>query len=86
MTKYISQKQVDWADIIIFAKRRHLGLAKKKFNIKGKKILVLHVSDSKKSVPDELAHLRELSGREFNKKWTYPHIRNAISKHLPLKK
>ena len=81
----ITQKLVDWADIIIVVRERLKDSLKKKFKTKDKKIVVVDVTDSKKLIPEELSHLRDLDYLTFQKKWTRPQLRKAIKPHLPLK-
>jgi len=82
----IDQKKVDWADIIIVVRKRLIQLSKKKFPKLKKKIIVLDVTDSKRLIPEDKAHLRDLNYVSFQKKWTRPRLREAIKKYLPLKK
>ena len=81
----VSQKKVDWADVIVIVRKRISKILKKRFKTKGKKIIVFDVSDSPRLVPEEFKELRELDHKEFNKKWTYPQLRKAIKPYLPLK-
>jgi len=84
--KLITQKDVDWAEIIIIARKRLFPIFKKKFKFNGRRIIVLDVTDSERLIPKEFSYLRELDYEEFQKKWTYPQLREAIKKYLPLKK
>lgn len=79
-------ESVEWADIIIVLRKRLKPILTKKFKTRGKKIITLDVTDSKRLIPEEFAHLRELDYVEFQKKWTRPQIRKAIKQYLPLKK
>ena len=79
----LTQKKIDWAEVIIVVRERLVGDLKKKFKLKGKKIIVLDVTDSKRLAPKEF---QALSHREFQKKWTYPQLRKAIKGCLPLKR
>lgn len=81
----LKNEDIDWSDIIITVRPKHKPLLKKRFKTKGKKIIVIDVTDSKRKVPENMAHLRELKDWEFNKKWTYPQLRKAIKPYLPLK-
>ncbi len=80
----IKKKDVDWANVIIIVRKRLEKSFKRKFKWKGKKIIVLNVTDSKKRIPEKMAHLRKLNHEEFQKKWTRPQLRKAIEKYLPL--
>jgi predicted kinase/predicted protein tyrosine phosphatase len=82
----LKQKDVDWADIIIITRKRLKSIFKKEYNSKGKKIITLDVTDSKRLIPDELSYLRELEHEEFQNKWTRPQLRKAIKPYLPLSK
>lgn len=81
--RLITQKDIDWADIIILVRKRLKQLFKKKFKCK-KKIILLDVTDSKRLIPQRYAYLRELSHTEFQKKWTRPQLRKAINRYMPL--
>jgi predicted protein tyrosine phosphatase len=82
--KFITQKDVGWAEIVILARKRLNPIFKKKFKFKGR-IIILNVTDSKRLIPESHAHLRELPHIEFQKKWTRPQLRKAIKQYLPLK-
>ena len=81
----ITQKLIDWSDIVIVVRKRLREVLRKKFKIKSKKIVVVDVTDSKRLIPEELSHLRDLDYLTFQKKWTRPQLRKAIKPHLPLK-
>gem|GEM_PF-884290 len=81
----LSQKKIDWADVIIVVRERLVGDLKKKFKMKGKNIVVLNVTDSKRLIPEEFKELRDLDHHNFQLKWTRPQLRKAIKGHLPLK-
>ena len=85
-TKPITQEDVDWADVIIIARKRLLRRFKRRYKLKGGKLIILDVTDSKRLVPKESKHLRFLRRKDFNKKWTYPQLRKAIKPYLPLKR
>jgi predicted protein tyrosine phosphatase len=84
--KLIIKEDVEWADIIVIVRKRLVSLFKRKFRPKGKKVIVLDVTDSKRLIPKEFARLRLIHFKEFDKKWTYPQLRKAIKPYLPLKK
>ncbi len=86
--KKLNKKDIDWADIIIVVRKRHLKLLKKKFRTHKlkKKIIVLDVTDSRKLIPKKFAELKNLNHKELNRIWTYPKLRKAIKPYLPLKK
>ena len=79
------QKDIDWADIIIVVRKKHKPLLRKHHNVKGKKIIVLDVTDSRRRVERKFPELRKLDFKTFNNKWTYPQLRKAIKPYLPLK-
>jgi predicted protein tyrosine phosphatase len=81
----ISQEDVDWADIIITVRKRLKDVLQNKFNIGKNKFIEINVTDSKRLIPEALAHLKELDYISFQKKWTYPQLRKAIKPFLPLK-
>lgn len=85
-SKLITQKDIDWADIIIVVRPRLKKSIKDKFKSENKKIIVLDISDSKRLIPKEYAHLKDLDYKTFQKKWTRPQLRKAIKPYLPLKK
>ena len=80
----VSQKKIDWADHIIVVRKRLLPILRSKFKTKGKKLIKLDVTDSKRLIPEEFQELRDLNHKEFNRKWTYPNLRKAIKPYLPL--
>ena len=82
----VKQEDVNWAEIIIITRKRLEKSLRKKFKVKNKKIIVLDVTDSKRLIPEEFAHLRDLDYIKFQKKWTYPQLRKTIKPYLPLKK
>jgi len=79
------QEDIGWAEIIIVVRKRHKPLLKEHYKIKGKKIIVLDVSDSKRIVCKKFPELKKLSDWDFQRKWTYPQLRKAIKPYLPLK-
>jgi predicted protein tyrosine phosphatase len=81
----VSQKKIDWADYIIIVRKRLIPILKKNYNTKGKEIISLDVTDSKRLIPEEFKELRDLDHKVFNKKWTYPNLRKAIKPYLSLK-
>ena len=82
----IKQDDVDWADFIIITRKRLGPIFKKKFKSKGKKIIQLDVTDSKRIVGEKYPELGKLDYLTFQKKWTRPKLRRAIKLHLPFKK
>lgn len=81
--KLIKNEDVKWADVIVIVRRRIYPLFKRKFKT-NENVILLDVTDSKRHIPKEFVHLKELDFKQFHKKWTYPQLRMAIKKHLPL--
>lgn len=81
--RFVTQDDVDWADILIIVRPRLRILFKERFRCK-KKIITLNVTDSKKLIPEKFAKLKELSHSEFQKQWTRPQLRKAIRKYMPI--
>ncbi len=83
----LKPKDIDWADIIIIIRKRLKRIFKRKFKnkINNKKLIILDVTDSRRLIPEEFTHLRDLNHKEFQKKWTRPQLRKAIKSYLPLK-
>jgi len=77
-----SQEDVDWADIILVVRKKHKPLLKKNYKIKGKKIIVLDVTDSRRTIGEKYPKLKDLDYEIFQKRWTYPQLRKAIKPHL----
>jgi len=82
----VQQKDIDWADVIITVRPRLKKLIKKKFKIGRKELILLDVSDSRRLLPKEYEHLKELDYLAFQKKWTRPQLRKALKPYLPLMK
>jgi len=80
-----TQEDVDWCDLIITARKKHGPLIKKKFKTKGKKIIQLDVTDSRRMVIPDHPELDNLDYETFQRRWTYPKLRKAIRPYLPLK-
>ncbi|MFH1376781.1 MAG: AAA family ATPase [Candidatus Woesearchaeota archaeon] len=78
----LKQEDVDWANTIIITRKRLKPIFDKKFKFKNKRVIVLDVTDSKRLIPEKLAHLRDLDFETFQKKWTRPQLRKAIKKYL----
>jgi len=84
--KPATQKDVDWADIIVIVRKRIVQKVKKKFKTRGKKVIVIDVTDSRRLLPKEFSYLKKASEKEFDKKWRRPQLRKAIKPYLPLKR
>jgi len=82
----LKKEDIDWADIIIFAQKKHINYFKEKYpNIK-KKMLILGVSDCPETIARDFPDFKWNKKDNFNKVWTHPQLRKSIKKHLPLKK
>ncbi len=79
-----AQEDVDWADIIIVVRKKHVALLKKKYKLKNKKIIALDVTDSRKIIAQKYPKFNNLDFDTFQKKWTRPQLRKAIKLQLPL--
>ena len=81
----LKQKDIDWAEVIIVVRKKHRPLLKKRHGLKGKRLIVLDVTDSKGRIEKKFPELAKLNYAQFNNKWTYPQLRKAIKPYLPLK-
>lgn len=82
----LKKEYVDWADIIIFAKKKHFNLFNDKYPGVNKRMIILGVSDSPETVAKEFPDFKWNKEDNFNKIWTYPQLRKSIKQHLPLTK
>lgn len=80
----ISQKDVDWANVIIIVRKRLKSKFKKKFQTNRKRIITFNVTDSRRLLPKKYFYLKEASEKRFDKEWRKPQLRKAIKKYLPL--
>jgi len=78
-------EDVEWADVIITARKKHEPVLKEKFNVKGKRIIALDIPDSRRKIGQKYPEFNNLEYHEFQKKWTYPQLRKALKPYLPLK-
>lgn len=81
----LKPEYIEWADVIILVRKSIKKILMEKYKPKNKKIIVLDVTDSKRLIPEEFAHLRELDYETFQRKWTRPQLRKALKPYLPLK-
>jgi len=79
----IYQKDIEWADVVIVARKRLVPVIKERFHIRGKKLIVLNVTDSPFALFLERRRLNFLDYIHFQKKWTYPKLRKSIDEYLP---
>jgi len=82
--KPFTQEDLDWADIIIVVRKKHVALLKKKYKVKNKKIIALEVLDSRKVIGQQHSKFNNLDYDTFQKRWTKPQLRKAIKPYLPL--
>ncbi len=80
-----NQEDIDWADIIIVVRKKHVLMIKKKYKVKNKKVIALEVLDSRKRIGQKYPKLNNLDFETFQKRWTRPQLRKAIKSYLPLK-
>ena len=79
ITNYLNQKKVDWADIIIVVRKRLVGILKKNFKTKNKKIISFDITDSKRLISEEKPEYKNLTKEQMNKLITYPRLRKQIN-------
>ncbi len=79
----LKKEDVEWANIIIFARKKHHPALKEKHNLRGKKLISLDVRDNKERVLQEHPEFKDMTQREFQKAWTYPQLEKAINPYLP---
>ncbi len=79
------KEDMNWADIIITARKKHRPILMEKYGIKEDKIISLEVKDSQKAASEIYPEFKSIEHDEFNQKWTYPQLRKAIAPYLPLK-
>lgn len=82
----INPKDLEWADIIIVARDKHILILKNSFGVKNKKIISLDVSDSRYKAYLKNPEWENISQEEYNKLWTYPKLKEALEKHLSFEK
>ena len=80
----ISRKDVEWADVIVAARKKHEPILLDEYGAKDKKIIILNVTDSRKKMGELYSEFKNIDQREFNKRWTYPQLEKAIKPYLPL--
>ncbi len=81
----VCPKDIEWADVIIAVRKKHESILKECYNIKGKKLIILEVTDSRKKISEIHPEFKKMKQSIFNKKWTHPQLRKAIKPYLPLK-
>lgn len=83
-TNPVKIKDIQWADIIITARKKHKPILIEKYGAKNKKIICLDITDSRKAMGKIYSEFKNIERGEFNQKWTYPQLKKAIDKYLPL--
>jgi len=81
-----NQEDINWAEIIILIRKRYLPLLKKYYKIRGKRVIILDVTDSKEIIGQKYPEFNNLDFKSFQRKWTHPQLRKAIRDYLPLAK
>lgn len=81
----VKKEDLDWADIIITARKKHKPILLNDLGVKDKKIICLDITDSRKAMSEIYPEFKKIEHSLFNKKWTYPQLRKAIKPHLPFK-
>ncbi len=85
-TNPVKKEDVEWAEIIVTARKKHKPILIEKYGAKGKKIICLDVTDSRKAMGEIYPEFKKIERDEFNRKWTYPQLKKAIEKYLPFEK
>jgi len=82
----VKKEDIEWADIIITARKKHKPILNNNFGVRDKRIICLDITDSRKAMGEIYPEFKNIEQNEFNKKWTYPQLRKEIEKYLPLAK
>jgi predicted protein tyrosine phosphatase len=61
----VTQKMLDWADVIFLMEQRHSDIVKQRFNLSGQKLIVLDIEDSYRFGDKELVSLLKLALVDF---------------------
>jgi predicted protein tyrosine phosphatase len=77
-------EDIDWADLIIVMRKKHIKVLKEKYGVKDKRIINLDVGDSRKKASETHPEFRNIERVKFNKRWTYPKLEEELKKYLPL--
>ncbi len=64
----VSQKMIDWADLIFVMERKHSDIIKKRFNFTGQTIIVLDVADEYQFGDAELIVILRVSLADYLQK------------------
>jgi len=82
----VKKEDIEWADIIVTARKKHKPILNNNFGVRDKKIICLDITDSRKAMGEIYPEFKDIEQDEFNQKWTYPQLRKEIERHLPLTK
>lgn len=82
----VKKEDIEWADIIITARKKHRPILNNNFGVKDKKIICLDLTDSRKAMGEIYPEFKNIEQDEFNQKWIYPQLRKEIERYLPLTK
>jgi predicted protein tyrosine phosphatase len=61
----VSQKLIDWADVLFFMERKYLDIVKQRFNINSQTIIVLDIEDNYQFNDPELVEILKVSLAEY---------------------
>ena len=81
--KRITQADVDVAEVIVVAREYLRKILVDKFNVKGKKIITLEVSDHPPELGEEAVKVNERSKVEFQNRYVRPKLRSQLKKQMP---
>ncbi len=80
----LHQEDVDWADVIIIVRKILVKYFKENYAWKGKKIIVLDVTDSRKVAARQNPKWLGMDNETFQRDYVHAHLRKAIKPYLPL--
>jgi len=80
----LKKEDVEWADVIIAVRPKHGEQLKKNFKLKGKRVILLDVTDSQRKIAELHPKFKDMDHEEFNRRWTYSELRKAVREYLPL--
>lgn len=84
-SKYITQDDVNWADVIIIVRKRLKTIFDSKFKSRrGQKFIVLDVTDSRRLLPNKYEYLKDVPQKQFDREWVRPQLRKSVKPYLPL--
>ncbi|OGJ17915.1 hypothetical protein A3K73_02820 [Candidatus Pacearchaeota archaeon RBG_13_36_9] len=82
--RLLLQGDVDWAEVIVIVRKILVKNFKEKYKWKGKKIIVLDVTDSRKVAARKDPRWLRITNRLFQEYYVHAHLRRAIKPYLPL--